>query len=486
MEEAQYSTPDLIVEDYPVQDYAVQDYAVQDYAVQDAPQDAVQDDTAVEDDALTVEDIDQRPYSSPYAGPHAVLYFKDGPPLSIPTALIDRHPRFSAHYESGYSLRLDHIPGDPGHVLVHYIFTGTYQCLQPRGASANEKRVAEFSTSVRVYTLAREYDLPLLEQLAKGEIERLGAALELTQLFDVLTEVHPKPRADDVWLHGYIKARVAPIIESPPASLRIDSSEGVGGSGKKLSAISFLLRAMVELCRERGGSGNGNGNGHGGGDKNENENENENDNDNENEKDGGSVITAAAKTEPERAGTQTPSPESESQGIAGIVKKAKKNAKERRRERRKEKRKLEENSEKPDGTTTTTTTTTTAATTPQAGLPTATIDAASATPLPIESQSVVAAAPSDEKTEPAPAPAPAPAAHHDEKQQKERFWSFNRSTNGSQHSSHHNGNHNGNNNNSSHHSGNGFKPSLFGSVNSRRSLFGSSTDSYAARSGTWS
>ncbi|KAH6952353.1 hypothetical protein BKA56DRAFT_242692 [Ilyonectria sp. MPI-CAGE-AT-0026] len=40
---------------------------------------------------------------------------------------------------------------DAGHVMVHFLHTGTYQCLRPKGQSPQDKRAAEFTTNVRVF-----------------------------------------------------------------------------------------------------------------------------------------------------------------------------------------------------------------------------------------------------------------------------------------------------------------------------------------------
>ncbi|KAI0108842.1 hypothetical protein F4776DRAFT_413399 [Hypoxylon sp. NC0597] len=194
------------------------------------------------------EEVDSRPETSPYTSPHATLHFKDGPSLSVPTALLSKYPKLSSRCEWDLSLHLEDIPADPGHVLVHHILTGTYQCLKPKGSSAFEKHAGEFATSLRAYAVARDYELPVLEELAKGEIERLRRNLQPIQLLDTMMDAHPTFRSDDTWFHNYLKSMVKSLIESPPTSLTHTAPED---SNQTSSLPSILLKSMIELWREK-------------------------------------------------------------------------------------------------------------------------------------------------------------------------------------------------------------------------------------------
>ncbi|KAI1382545.1 uncharacterized protein F4822DRAFT_150799 [Hypoxylon trugodes] len=195
-----------------------------------------------------VEVVDSRPDSSPYTGSHAILHFGDGPPLSVPIALLDKYSKLSSHCEWDMSLHLEDIPGDTGHVLVYYFLTGMYQCLRPKGTSFLEKSAAEFGTSVRAYAIAREYELSALETLAKGEIERLGRDIPVTQLLDMVMNAYSPPTADDPWFHNYLKSLIEPLMENPPVHLISSPAEQ---SGQTLSVLGILLRAIVELWSEK-------------------------------------------------------------------------------------------------------------------------------------------------------------------------------------------------------------------------------------------
>ncbi|KAI1181797.1 hypothetical protein F5B17DRAFT_423513 [Nemania serpens] len=145
------------------------------------------------------------------------------------------------------TLHLAHIPSGAGHVLVHYLFTGTYECHKPEGSSCYEKDAAEFATSVRVYAVAWEYGLPDLESLAKGEIKKLGDRLQVMQILDILKDELPNPSTDDTWLQDYLKSLIRAFINNPPASLGSLSSS----SGRTLSIANVFLTVVVELWHEK-------------------------------------------------------------------------------------------------------------------------------------------------------------------------------------------------------------------------------------------
>ncbi|KAI1159420.1 hypothetical protein F5B18DRAFT_636831 [Nemania serpens] len=150
------------------------------------------------------------------------------------------------------TLRLTHIPGDAGHVLVHYMFTGMYECLKPKGSSCYEKDAAEFATGVRVYALARDCGLPGLESMARCEMEKLGNRLQVAQILDVLKDELPSPSVDDTWFQNFLKSLVRSFITT---SLKSPGSF-LDSAGQTLSFPYALLRVVVELWHEKTNSPN--------------------------------------------------------------------------------------------------------------------------------------------------------------------------------------------------------------------------------------
>lgn len=120
------------------------------------------------------------------------------------------------------SLRLDEVSVAAGHTLVHFLFTGTYQCLKPAGLSPQVGHVAEYETSVQVYSAARTYEVKALVELAKNEIERLGEKLDLSILLEATENVFPHPCADDTWFIGYLKSRSKALLTGEATLQSVD------------------------------------------------------------------------------------------------------------------------------------------------------------------------------------------------------------------------------------------------------------------------
>ncbi|KAL9563601.1 hypothetical protein ACKAV7_012269 [Fusarium commune] len=81
-------------------------------------------------------------------------------------------------------------PYASGHVIIHYLVTGTYQCLQSQEEEEGEEKKfsAELATAIRVYVAADSLSLPALREMARGEIFRLGEWLSLLTLIKVMEE----------------------------------------------------------------------------------------------------------------------------------------------------------------------------------------------------------------------------------------------------------------------------------------------------------
>ncbi|KAI1769262.1 hypothetical protein GGR53DRAFT_461753 [Hypoxylon sp. FL1150] len=192
-----------------------------------------------------MEAVDTRPDNSPYNGSCVIFNTEDGTgAFHVHKALLDTHAKLSSYFERSLYFKLN-ASIECTHVLAHYLFTGTYQCLKPKGVTPNEKTAAEFATCLRVYMLAQEHELPGLGELAKGEMERLGRDLPATQLLDLASDARLTPAAGDTWFHGYIKSLLEPLMDMDGLPEH---------AGETFSFASVVLRTAVELWREKKGA----------------------------------------------------------------------------------------------------------------------------------------------------------------------------------------------------------------------------------------
>ncbi|KAI1631062.1 hypothetical protein F4809DRAFT_658608 [Biscogniauxia mediterranea] len=202
---------------------------------------------AIRDTGVDV--VDTRPQISPYASPLVTFHFGDGPPFHVPEAFVNKAPKLYARRNSSdNSINLKDTPGNCGHVLIHYLCTGQYQCLKPYGSFPCDRHIIEFETSVRVYSITRAYDIRGLGILCRSEIERLGQSLHAAQALKIIVDLYTNPTASDIWLPNYLKSLAKEFMDGPPSMLSSILSEQ---PNQAPSIDRFLLKATIELYHER-------------------------------------------------------------------------------------------------------------------------------------------------------------------------------------------------------------------------------------------
>ncbi|KAF3066180.1 hypothetical protein CFAM422_009404 [Trichoderma lentiforme] len=190
-------------------------------------------------------DEDPRPFYSPYMLITVPLQFADGRTLNIPPHLLSQSHKLEAMYQET-RLKFPDVSDDVGHVMIHYLYTGTYQSLRPEDSELQKALATEFSTSIRTYNAAETYELPNLAELAKAEIERLGEKLQISLVFDILREVCPNPGAGDVWLSNFLKNRLKSFLKGGVMK-PLQSRTGIPHKTVPISHI--LFKGMLELFR---------------------------------------------------------------------------------------------------------------------------------------------------------------------------------------------------------------------------------------------
>ncbi|KFA64076.1 hypothetical protein S40285_06735 [Stachybotrys chlorohalonatus IBT 40285] len=198
--------------------------------------------------AMTSEDADTRPESSPYEASVVKLRFKDGTELTVLDSLLRKSSSLPWLCSPGSYIPFEHVCKEVGHVLVHYLFTDKYQCLRPKGSSLDQRLADEFATSVQVYALARKYELPYLEELAKDEIKRLGERLSVSVVLDIVQSAYPEPTSDDLWLRNYLKSNLQSILKCPAELLALSTPNT---NLDKVSISDLLFRGLVELVHDQ-------------------------------------------------------------------------------------------------------------------------------------------------------------------------------------------------------------------------------------------
>ncbi|KAK4153650.1 hypothetical protein C8A00DRAFT_15137 [Chaetomidium leptoderma] len=189
--------------------------------------------------------IDPRPETSPYGSPTCTIPFSS--PLNVPLDILKRSPKLQAAYESRLP-ELPAIPGGVGHVLVHYLHTGTYESLKPTPTDTMSKQICELKTSIQAYAAARAYELPDLMRLAEAKIDKYGKGMPLPALLEVARDAYPTLTEGDAWFLDYLRARIRPHLKDAKSLMGSNLLDQISGI---LSPNRILLRTVLELFCER-------------------------------------------------------------------------------------------------------------------------------------------------------------------------------------------------------------------------------------------
>ncbi|SCV44528.1 uncharacterized protein FFB14_08263 [Fusarium fujikuroi] len=175
---------------------------------------------------------DTRPTSSPYASGTCAVYFECKGPLHISRSLLPENLMDAAQFrdndDSAYplcELWLDEITPDVGHVIIHYLVTGTYQCLKSEEKDREDKISAELATAIRV-----------------GEIVRLGDQLTLTPLINVM-EKAALSFDENPGIATYVESRLLSFSQIDHVAGLVDQRLAALGAPDTLSKV--LLRSIL-------------------------------------------------------------------------------------------------------------------------------------------------------------------------------------------------------------------------------------------------
>ncbi|KAK3498778.1 uncharacterized protein B0T23DRAFT_368552 [Neurospora hispaniola] len=183
---------------------------------------------------------------SPYASPACNLPFAS-PMVVALDVLKNKAPKLYAAYDS-QSPELPTVSEEIGHVIVHYLYTNKYESLKPLGADKLAKQIVELKTAIKVYILARAYELPDLVRLAERNIEKFGDGMALPTLLEVASDAYPSLVDTDQWFIGYLKKRIRLHLNDASSLLGTDLLNRLSHI---LSPNKILLRIVLEVCCEQ-------------------------------------------------------------------------------------------------------------------------------------------------------------------------------------------------------------------------------------------
>lgn len=171
------------------------------------------------------------------------LEFADNLVIKVPRGVIDKHAAFAAHF-ADRRIDLTEMNESQAHILIHYLYTGDYQTLEPGAGPPGEKHAEAFAVSLWVYSAAVEYSLEHLAALASVELTELGEGLTFLEIFRIMDREEYCLGENETWLAGYLVKRAEGysehVTQGYAESLRAEI-------GEKRTLVNILLESVVEL-----------------------------------------------------------------------------------------------------------------------------------------------------------------------------------------------------------------------------------------------
>ncbi|KAK3936992.1 hypothetical protein QBC46DRAFT_393763 [Diplogelasinospora grovesii] len=165
--------------------------------------------------------------------------------FAIHRAILSQYPKLASSLEND-ALRLGlPISNKVAHVLVHYLYTSTYDDAV-EGVVQDD--VSRFRTSLRVYAAAREYEVDGLAELAKEKIGHLGNGIDIFTMLDIVKGTYPAPDADDTWFSAYVTSQIKAAFEQAPALHKVDITATFGDG---VSIAKTLVKNLIDIYYEK-------------------------------------------------------------------------------------------------------------------------------------------------------------------------------------------------------------------------------------------
>ncbi|KAF0328375.1 hypothetical protein GQ607_004527 [Colletotrichum asianum] len=203
------------------------------------------------------------PVLSPYTSPTCRVYFRNKIPFFVPRDLLCNASELlgalvtlpsDEPQDELNDIHIEEVPDDAGHVLVHYLYTGTWQTLsqshsQQEPLACYDPNISviksDFETSVHVYCAAKAYGLPALVGMAKKAVLRLANYLTPLDVVVSASEACQLLSEHDIWFRSFLQRRLRLMFNT---SKHLDDSVFLRCVQHGTVYSNFLVKSMFLLC----------------------------------------------------------------------------------------------------------------------------------------------------------------------------------------------------------------------------------------------
>jgi hypothetical protein len=191
-------------------------------------------------------------FFSPYTSlPSTLRFGPDRQPYYVPKVLLQSLGELSNDDPWNRVTSLPDVDADSGHVIVHFLHTGTYQTLVEEGEDVTTSLSAskEFLKAALVCVAAKKYKLTDLEGLAREEMEQCGTDVSITELVQLISEdTFGVLSSDSAWLQDFVTDKVEVAIKNGDD---VFLTTGFFASIASSSLARFLAQGVVNIYHKQ-------------------------------------------------------------------------------------------------------------------------------------------------------------------------------------------------------------------------------------------
>ncbi|KAF4968310.1 hypothetical protein FSARC_4255 [Fusarium sarcochroum] len=163
--------------------------------------------------------------------------------FQVPRGVINKYPAFAKHFRKN-EIDLPNLEEREGHTIIHFLLTGTYDCLAILEDDEAKKKRQALLSSLSVYFFATGRQLDPLAALMMSEITEMGDRFSFPDLIRLLDE-------DDLWIDSsdhlladYLKKRAAMEAETVTEQ---DATNLSADIGSQCTLTNILLETIVSM-----------------------------------------------------------------------------------------------------------------------------------------------------------------------------------------------------------------------------------------------
>lgn len=184
---------------------------------------------------------------SPYTSSPAVLRIgQKQNKYYVPRELLQNREWITSDLE-GKKIVLSDIDENTGHILVHFLHTGTYQMLDNIKKFSSKKVHLKFKRALMAYIAANVYGIAGLEQLAMEKMEHYGTEMSIFNVVDAIDE-ESLILPNTAWFQDYLDTKVKSAFEEDYGAFARDDFFG------RISNVALhkvLVKCVMDLFSDK-------------------------------------------------------------------------------------------------------------------------------------------------------------------------------------------------------------------------------------------